>query len=185
MEQKTQTGATERERFYAALTEFSRFYLYLVLGCGAILAVSVVGAVYASIWAGVLVAALVAGIYRWFLADELKKKLGFSEERVSDGLSLSLLPRDGEERFIPEKLLWLEVTELSASACVSEENATVRAIYLPKTLRRIKMGAFDGLSALEVICFEGDIEAWAKVEKEIDLRSYRVILRSGEEIISE
>lgn len=183
-----QTSVTERERFYAALAEFSRFYLYLVVGCGAILAVSVVGAVYASIWAGVLVTLLVAVIYRWFLADELKKKLGLSEERVADGLSISLLPssvHDAEERFIPEKLLWLEVTELSASESCGKENATVRAIYLPKTLRRIKAGAFDGFSALEVICFEGDAEAWAKVEKETDLSGYRVMLRSGEEIILE
>ncbi len=179
---------TARERFDAALAEFSHFYRYLVVGCGVILAVAIVGAVYASVWVGVLVALVVAAIYRWFLSDELKKKLGLSERRAVDGLSLSLLPSvipDVEERFLPEKLLWLEVTELSASAPDKEDNTTVRAIYLPRTLRRLKNGAFDGFSALEVICFEGDAEEWSRVEKELDLSGYRVELRSGEELSAE
>lgn len=154
-----------QDAYAARLRGFENFYLFLVVGCGVLCAAAILIAVYYKVSVGVLAAVLTALIYRYFLGDELKKQLGLTACRVSDGLAVRVVRRnaDTEELRLPARLLWLDVTELTGIEDGQGEGVT--ALYLPATLKRIAEDALANCPSLQTLYFDGTPEEWDAVQK--------------------
>lgn len=161
------------ERFAATLASFERFYLWLVVAGGALCATAVVLAVLVRVSIGLALAIATALAYRYLLAWSLAKGLGLHAKNRRGRCTVSLI-RGEEEAFLPERLLWLDVTCLSAAEKVSD-GEKVRVLTLPRTLRRIETGAMDTLVALERIEFCGTEEEWQAMEKPESLPACEIV----------
>ncbi|MBQ9085999.1 MAG: hypothetical protein IJY47_02300 [Clostridia bacterium] len=155
---------TPKERAYAAIRKFEVFYFQLVIGCGCVLIMGIVVAVLVSVLVGILIFLAGCGIYLYFLRDELKKRLGLKYRRGEDGWAVTPVARgEDEELWIPERLMWLEVTELFRGEEPPCEG--IRALHLSAGIKLLEEGLFDRLPNLETICFLGTEEQWQAVIK--------------------
>ena len=156
------------EHFAARLVSFHQFYRFLVIGCAAFCVGAVFIAVYVRVWIGLLVAIAVAGIYRYLLGDELRRQLGLRACRNDDGLTVGIrsaaVAEDGEF-CVPGRLLWLDVTEWIGAEAEVESLEQIRVLRFCVGLCRIDAKGFDGMSALENVCFAGSEAEWNKIEK--------------------
>ena len=156
------------EPFVARLVSFHQFYRFLVIGCAAFCIGAVVIAVYVRVWIGFLVAIAVAGIYRYLLGDELRRQLGLRVCRNDDGLTVEIcaaaVSEDGEF-YVPGRLLWLDVTEWGGAKKENESLEKIRVLRFCVGLRRIDAKGFEGMSALETVCFAGSEAEWNEIEK--------------------
>ena len=143
--------------------EFEKFYKQLLVGCALVLILGIVVAVLVSVSVGMVIFLGGCAIYLYFTRDELKRRLGLGYKRVLDGWAV--IPRTEkttEVLWIPEKLMGLPVTELSADEAA--ERSHLREIYLPESIRRLDEKIFEKLPNLEKVYYLGSEEQWNRVE---------------------
>lgn len=143
--------------------ELAWFYRVLVIGCGVLCAVAILLAMLVRVLAGLAVAIFVAVAYRVLTAELVKRQTGLRTENRRGCCAVSLL-RGEEEIHLPRRLLWLDVTCLSAAGTVTD-GERVRVLRLPRSLKQIEEGALDALVALERIEFAGTEEEWQAIGK--------------------
>ena len=160
----------------ARLHSFENFYLFLVVGCGVLCAASVAVAVFSKVVFGIFAAIMTAVIYRYCLTDELKKQLGLSQHRVSDGVALTVVKRIDSDPVLslPRRLLWLDVTELCGAQNGAGEGVT--ELVLPDTVKRIAADVLAQFPHLQTIRFDGPAEQWSTVSKP-DVSAYEIIVK--------
>lgn len=168
--------------FEQRMTKFASFYLYLIIMCGAFCAIAITVAVIWRVSVGILLAIIASLTYKLFLTDEMKKRLGYFSRRVSDGLALRAARKCTDEViYVPEKLLWLDVTQIDERAFGDHMGGDAEEIVLPATLKRIGADAFVGCKALKTVRFRGDREQWNAIECLSDMSPYTVVFDNGEE----
>lgn len=161
------TGSTRAPSvaYSGNLAAFDSFYLELVIFTVALMAISVAVAVIKNILIGICVASVSVFIYRYFSSDEMYKRLGLLY--FSDDGELKITGCRavyGDTFYLPRKVMWYDVAELSDGAFRSAKNAELSCVYLPSTLKRLGKNVFDGCPRLTVICFEGSREQWEQIE---------------------
>ena len=178
---EAESADTDAE-YASRLAKFEKFYLQLVIMCGAFFAVSVTVAVLWRVSVGILLAIIAALTYKLFLTDELKKSLGYFSRRVHDGLALRAARKCTDAViYVPEKLLWLDVTQIDARAFGEYMGGVAEEIVLPATVVRIGEDAFVGCKALKTVRYLGSREQWEAVECSSDMSPYTVVFDNGEE----
>ena len=80
--------------------------------------------------------------------------------------------------WIPERLLWIEVTEIGDEAFNHASSSEIETVHLPATLKALGKDVFKGCQKLQRICFDGTREDFAKIECATDLSRYELIFRS-------
>ena len=140
------------DRLYAeSLVRFETFY-HQLFACSLILAAAILAIAFLrSIPVALIATACLCLFYQYFLSRELREKLGLSCRSVPGGLSVSLTAAPtGEEAWIPERLLWTDVTTLRAG---SARELPIRVLHLPATLACIEANALDACPDLETLAF--------------------------------
>ena len=156
--------------FEERMKKFNKFYLWLVIAVFTLFGAAIVTAVYLNLLAGVAIAICAATAYILLLSDEMKRALGLSHNRVDGGLSVCIaIPTsksdlDREERRIPERLLWLDVVELSVVDGKYKPVPEVKTLIIPRSVKRIKASFFETAPALTAIRYLGSAKEWADIE---------------------
>ena len=92
---------------------------------------------------------------------------------VPGGLSVShTAAPTGEEAWIPERLLWTDVTTLRAG---SARELPIRVLHLPATLACIEANALDACPDLETLAFAGSREEFDAIRSGCDLSRYTLL----------
>jgi len=173
------------------IKKFNKNYLCLVICVGAVCAAAIVLAVYLHVMAGL--AAAFAGVvgYTLILRDELKKRLGIAYRRVEGGIACALLKpcgknkgeqTDSEERYLPSRLMWLDVTELCGREKKQIADSTVKVLHIPASVKKIEADAFVGMISLERIVYGGTEEEWAEAEVLADISELMIECKAKGEI---
>lgn len=162
---------------YAAEAGFHKFYLIFIIACALVALLSILLAIYANVLGGIGVAIILAISYRVILSDELKRRLSLSYRRVDGGLALSVKESGREDAYLPSRLMWLDVTELSREE--KKPAATAVRLYLPRSLRHVDRDAFSGMDGLRELIYEGSEEEWSRVEVLADLTPYCLRFNGG------
>ena len=158
-----------RELYALRLGKFRVFYLLLVILSAAGLGAAIAVAVMIDLFYGALTAAISVLAYVSFTQSELNDKLGLYRKTEAGALFVTRARmRYGDELYIPSRLLWYDVEGITDSAFFSptKKNAALRAVYLPKSLKRIGKDVFASCDSLEEIFFEGTEDEWNKIVKE-------------------
>ena len=164
--------------FPIRLSKFNSFYLLVVLAAAVSLAVGIFVAVTSDLFWGIAIFFAGIFIYVYFTSSELHEKLGLWYKTDAGTLYITKCrARYGDVFYVPSRLLWYDVEELCDEAFLSpaNKNKELRAIYLPKTLKRIGKDVFASCEALTEIYFEGTEEEFQKIEKETSLEGLKVI----------
>ena len=132
-------------------------------------------AMLASVLIGILVAIALALIYEFFSYDELRRTLGIRVKLCGVDLRLvSFRSRTDNEAFVPARLMWRDLTEISCGAFDNAEGAKIELLHIPSTVKRIEKGALTGCTALKEILFECDDISTIEIDE--DLSAYGVKL---------
>lgn len=175
----TQPEETAEQRYLRKKARFDSFYLQLVICCAVVAAAAIAVAVLARVSIGIAVAAVLVIIYVYFRNDELSRDLGLSCSAIEGGLRVSRLnARDADTAYIPQRLMWQDVTVLGKDMLASGQNEQLIRLYLPATLKQLEGGAFDGAPALSEIYFEGTAEQLDALNASGELSSFSVICDS-------
>lgn len=162
------------DRLYAeSLVRFETFY-HQLFACSLILAAAILAIAFLrSIPVALIATACLCLFYQYFLSRELREKLGLSCRSVPGGLSVSLTAAPtGEEAWIPERLLWTNVTTLRAG---SARELPIRVLHLPATLACIEANALDACPDLETLAFAGSREEFDAIRSGCDLSRYTLL----------
>ena len=172
----------KEKSFLERKKDFDRFYLGIVIICGALCMGAIAVAIHIRVLWGVFAAIAAVVSYRLALDDTMKRMLGLSYRRVQGGVGVSPVRisknTDTERREIPARLLWLDVVELCRDA--KHEDKSVCEIVLPLSIQRISDDAFEGLESLTSVVYEGSLEDWANVVCDADLSGITVKCADGE-----
>ena len=158
--------------FEERIKKFNRFYLWLVIAVFTLFGAAIVTAVYANVLLGVTIGICAASAYILLLSNELKRALGLSHSRVDGGLSVcATAPSVGsdiqrDERRIPDRLLWLDVVELSHPDEKIRPYTEVKTLFIPRSVMRIKESFFEAVPSLTAIRYLGSAEEWEAVSRE-------------------
>ena len=163
------TPKAPRELYVSRLKKFQSFYLALVILSALGLGAAITVAVMLDLFYGALIAFVTLLAYTSFTKSELNDKLGLYRHTDAGSLFITRVRiRYGNELYIPSRLLWYNVEGISDGAFFSptKKNATLRAVYLPKSLKHIGKDVFASCDSLEEIFFEGTEDEWNKIVKE-------------------
>ncbi len=162
--------------------KYNSFYLLVVLSSIIALGVGIFVAVSDDLLWGVLIFFAAIFIYVYFTSSELHEKLGIWYRTDAGSLAVTKCrARYGDVFYIPSRLLWYDVEELCDKAFLSpaNKNRDLRAVFLPKTLKRIGKDVFATCESLCVIFFEGGEEEWTKIESKTSFEGMEVIFNSS------
>ena len=158
-----------RELYLSRLNKFRIFYLLLVILSAAGLGAAIVVAVMLDLFYGALLAIVSVLAYVRFTQSELDDKLGLYRKTEAGALFITRArARYGDELYIPSRLLWYDVEGISDGAFFSPKakNASLKAVYIPKSIKYIGKDVFASCASLEEIFFEGTEDEWNKIVKE-------------------
>lgn len=162
--------------------KYNSFYLLVVLSAIVALGVGIYVAVSDELLWGVGIFFAAIFIYVYFSSSELHEKLGIWH-RTDAGILLitKCRQRYGDVFYIPSRLLWYDVEELCDRAFLSpaNKNKELRAVFLPKTIKRIGEDVFASCESLSVIYFEGSEEDFLKIESKTSFEGLEIIFNSA------
>ncbi|MBQ8849583.1 MAG: hypothetical protein IJ011_04550 [Clostridia bacterium] len=173
--------------FEKKIQKFNKFYLWLVIAVGVVMVAAITVAVYVSVFAGVIVGIVGALVYLLLLSDEMKRSLGLWYRRIDGGISVSVISPKGKkaaketERYIPERLMRLDVVAIDAPEGKDAPDALAEVLYIPRSVKRIEAGALSGMVSLSRIIYAGSAEEWAAVVCEDELEEIEVICETQSE----
>ena len=180
-----QVNDTAKDCFKCRQKIFSEFYLHLVVGVGLILAAAIWLGVKVHVLAGVGLAIIAVCVYCISVEDRMRKVLGLAYTSILGGVCLTVVdPRcqtkwDRGTRRIPCRVMWLDVIAIGGRTGKQKADAEVTAIHIPSSVKRIEKNAFEGMTALATVVFEGSAEQWDKVEKLADLSGLQVTVKEN------
>ena len=152
--------------FEQRMKKFNRFYLWLIIGLSALSVAAIVTAVYYNAFVGILLGICVLLAYNFTLRDELRRSLGVSYKRVEGGISLTPIAQKSKkeaeiiEKVLPSRLMWLDVVAISAPEKDAVTDTRTEIIFIPSSVTAVDENAFEQMSALRRIVYDGSSEAW-------------------------
>lgn len=172
--------------FRASLKEVNNIYLYTVILSGAIVAAGIAYAVAARVFIGLAIAIVGVLLYTALTANLLYRKLGISYRSTSGALTVTqLYGQKRNEIWIPERLLWINVTEIGDRAFNHASSSEITTVHLPATLKVIGENIFEGCPELKTVCFDGSREEWEQIKKATDFSAYELIFGAAAETCGE
>ena len=163
------------DEFLSDLKWTDKLYRTIVIASFILAAASIGIAVMWKVSYGLIGAFVTVMFYMSASTNMLYSRLGFAYTSEKGELTVTeLYGKNREEAFVPERLLWLDVTVLGKEACDHKSSAEIRVLHLPRTLKRIEPDAFKGANALERICFGGSEEEWTALEIECELEGVEI-----------
>ena len=179
-EQSVSDVKTEQElaeiNFRKSLKAVSDLYLYTVIISAAVVVAGLVYAVISKVSIGLIIAILGVLIYTALTSNILYKKLGISYRSTSGALTVTqLYGQHRKEIWIPERLLWINVTEIGDRAFAHASSAKIHTVHLPATLKAIGENIFEGCEELKTVYFAGSREEWEQIESSTDFSAYELI----------
>ena len=167
------TNGTE---YLTRLKRFCDFYLALVISCAMLCAVGIVVAILLNLAIGILIAVLGAVLYAVILPRRAYSLLGLRVKSVRGGIHVARADcEDGDTLFIPDRIMWADVTAIEDGAFASEKNANVLFVHLPATLERIGKDVFGERAERITVFFEGSESAWERLSKQTDFDGVTVM----------
>lgn len=158
--------------------KFNKFYLWLVIAVGALCVAAVLCAVYVRVFLGVIIGMCAVLAYVFVLSDELRRVFGVRYKRVEGGIALSVISAknqaESEERYIPSRLMWLDVVALSAPEGRFVPDSVTDTLFIPATVKVIEKDALSGMTALCRVVYMGTAEEWQSVETGEELDGLQV-----------
>ncbi len=175
-----QAPAVPPHKEYAArMAKFRDYYIRLLWCVGAAAAIGIVLAVIYNVIVGVCVAVLAAIVYKTFTYDEMLKQVGVGYKSIAGGIKITACrARYGEVIWVPQSLIWFDITEIGDRAFESDKNAELKKVFLPQSLKKIGSDIFSGCENVREIYFEGDARAWEEIEKETDFSACKIIFEA-------
>jgi hypothetical protein len=161
--------------FLSDLEWTKKLYLAVVIVSFALAAASIGVAVIWKVSYGLVGAFATVVFYLNATSHILYTKLGFSHTSERGELTVTeIYGKNREEVFVPERLLWLDVTSIGKEACDHKSSAEIKVLHLPRTLKTIEIDAFKGVRGLERICYGGSEEEWSEVEILCELENIEI-----------
>lgn len=167
------------KEYAARMVKFRDYYIQLLWCVGAGVALGVALAVIYNVIVGACVTILSAVVYGVFTYDEMLKRVGIGYKSIEGGIRVTACRAVyGEVLWIPQSIIWFNITEIGDRAFESEKNRELKKVFFPKTVTKIGSDIFAGCESICEIYFEGDEEQWETIEKETDFTSVKVIFEA-------
>ena len=180
-----QVTLTAKDCFKCRQRIFSEFYIHLVVGVGLFLAAAIWLGVKVHVLAGLGLAIIAVCVYCISVEDRMRKVLGLAYTSILGGVRLAVVdPQcqtkwDRSIRRIPCRVMWLDVIAIGGRTGRQKADGEVTVVYIPSSVKRIEKNAFEGMTALATLVFEGSAEQWDKVEKLADLSGLQVTVKES------
>lgn len=166
------------KNFYAELKQVGTLYLYTVIISALIVACGLICAIIYKVFIGLLIGILGVLFYTVLTSNILYKRLGISYRSTSGALTVTqLYGQDRSEIWIPERLLWITVTEIGDKAFDHASSSQINTVHLPATLKAVGKDIFAGCTELRTVCFDGSREQWKQIESLTDFSPYEIIFK--------
>ena len=134
--------------------EFEKYYKD-ILTVSAIVAVAAIAVgVFYRVSLGIFIAIIAAALYVVLVNMGLKDRFNLGYKRNGDGITV--FSKGGASQ-IPEKLMFLDVTEIAAG-----KDSFGETVRIPKSILRIDLAAFTDVRTVE---FAGTEEEWSRIDK--------------------
>lgn len=170
------------ENFRKVLKTVNSLYLYAVIISSAVVLAGLVYAVMIKVSVGLVIAISGVLLYTALTSTILYRQLGISYRSTSGALTVTQLYGQGrDEIWIPERLLWVNVTEIGDRAFKHKSSAGIRTVHLPATLKVVGENIFEGCDELKTVCFGGNRDDWKQIESSTDFSAYELIFNSDAE----
>ena len=154
------------QEYIKRICAYDKYYLRLVVCIAAVMAMAIVVMVIKNWLIGTCVAIVCAILYSTFASDEMFKGLGLKYKSTVGSVCVTgCRAKYGNEFYVPPRIMWYDVTEISDRAFDSPKNAGLTCVHFPKSLTNIGENIFENCPAIERVCFEGSEEEWNKIEK--------------------
>ncbi len=168
------------------LKKANDFYLYTLIFSGAVVLAGIIYAIAADVFIGLLAAIAGILIYMALTSNILYRILGLSYKTESGRLTVTAVyGRKREEIYLPRRLLLCDVTEIGDKAFDHKSSASIRAVHLPSSIKRLGENVFCGCPELSVIYFDGSREEWEAIESLSDTSAYEIIFSTDDEEVAE
>lgn len=151
---------TEFER---KLKKFNIFHLLLTVVGGAVLIAAIVTAICVKVTTGIIIGICVCVAYTLLLNGIIEGMFGVSYRRVSGGIALTVIrsKKDLDTcRRLPCRLMGQNVVAIDGRGKQDKADTRVETLIIPATVRHIEENAFEGMTSLCHIVFEGDAHMW-------------------------
>lgn len=178
-------GATAEEQYISSFRAFHGFYLRLVIAVGTACAAAIVIAVVFNVILGIALAFFSSIAYLYFTAAELKRRLGISYRNTNGNIIVTHIKAVyGNTIYIPEKLLWCNVSEISDRAFVPSDGINIENLYLSKSIKHIGKDIFGDVPANIAVHYEGSADDWQKICKETNFSELEIIFDAPQPKVS-
>ena len=156
----------EAQKFLDDLAAVNTGYAWALIITLLIAVGGIVCAVLYTVFLGLLLIILAVVTYVAITTNLLYAKLGIAYRSLHGCLTVTALyGKNREVVYIPDRLIWLTVTEIGTRAFTHENSKSIREIHLPKSLLRIGTSAFARLPALTDIYYEGTEKEWRELSR--------------------
>ena len=150
---------------------FDKFYVYLVLACVSVFLLALYIAIGMNTKIGIAIGVAVMVLYAVLTSTVMKHILGVGYIPHGSEISVSvknggISAKDGR-KYIPRRMLWLDVTAISGGA--KTPDGKTEELYIFKGITRIEADAFEGMTSLKKISFEGTALEWSEIDCKADL----------------
>ena len=173
--------------FEKKIEKFNKFYLWLLIGVGALLVAAILSAVYIKVSVGIILGICAAVAYTVALNSELRTSLGLKYRRVEGGIELTVVaPQkgpDGEltERHLPSRLMWLDVVAVGKPEKKDTPDTNAEVIFIPSSVAKIEGNALSEMSSLRRIVFYGSPEEWESINKGAELDMLEIVFENTDD----
>ena len=157
--------------FEAFKKAFDKFYLYLVLVCASMFLLGFCMAIWVNAKIGITIGVAAIILYAALTFAVMKHIFGVGYIPHGSEISVSvknggISAKDGI-KYIPRRMLWLDVTAISGGA--KTPDGKTEELYIFKGITRIEADAFAGMTSLKKISFEGTELEWSEIDCKADL----------------
>ena len=160
---------TNSTQYLSRLERFNDFYLTLVIVSATVCVGGIAIAIHLNLLAGVLTVLASAVLYAVLSITRTYSLLGLRLKSIrgTQHVCRADCVIDGSV-FIPNRLMWADVTRIDDGALASDKNQELEFVYLPRGIEVIGKDVFGEHASRVTVLFEGDLSEWEKIEKHTD-----------------
>ena len=160
---------TENANYLKRLKRFEDFYLALVVICISLCLGATVVAILLSLPVGILIAIAAAILYAFLSTYRAYSLLGLRFKNIRGTIHVTKLDCISEgSAYVPERLIWADVTHIEDGALASEKNTELSSVYMPRGIEYIGKDIFGENASHVTVFFEGSEKEWDNIEKQTD-----------------
>ncbi len=167
---------TDSKKYLSHLTRFNGFYLSLVVICIALCIGGTVIAILLNLAVGIILAVAAAVLYATLSTRRAYSLLGLRFKSVRGEIHITSIDCVFEDTvYVPDRLVWADVTRIGDGAFASEKNKDLLFVYIPRGIEHIGEDIFGENTSHITVFFEGDDKEWERIDKHTDFSSITVM----------